>query len=690
MSAKTLVAVLIGAVAVSGAGWSAGPASEWEHFTCLSNAQAIAVNEGTVWVGTTGGLLQWDVKSGTHVRHLAPEGFLDNSVVAVAIDAKGCPWIGLGSWNGGLAVLDAGRWTSWNAMDGLASDWVTCLALDDAGRKWVGTVRGVTVLDDGQTPSDKSDDLCATFQVEDGLIAQSVNGVCVDGAGRLWCATSSGTCVLDPSGTPFDKSDDVWTCFTSADGLLADAAYGVSVDAAGRVWFATNGGVSVLDPGNSLSEKSDDRWINFGAAQGLPAKGSGLAVAFDAAGTAWISHQKGLIALEGAGTPFDRGDDLVTLFASADGLLRSNVRAVAFDEQGIAWCAIPSGGLDRFDAHGTPSDKSDDSWRAYVTDDWLPSADIRSLYTEGPVTWVGSSGGLFAYADGQITRFSVGTPLALQRGAGGVLWIGTTGGLVALSDGGTPFDASDDATTYFATADGLIANYVEDVSLDAAGRVWCATGVGVSVLDTAGTLQDKTDDRWSTFTRSDGMAGDRANAIAAEGNRCVWIVHESASVSALDYGATPFGKSDDKWVLFGEGSPIGVGSGYAVEIDDAGIKWFGLCPGLFAFDDGGTLLDTSDDHWQRFDIGDCDPGIAFDERGRKWIATGWTGVILLDDAGTPFDPADDVVTNFGVAEGLVDDRTQAITVGGGYVWIGTDGGLSRLAPQELPGQRSPG
>ncbi len=660
-------------------GWAALAEPEWTSLTNSNSVQCVAVDGDVVWVGTTGGLVQWDSRSGSSVRHLAPEGFSDNSVAAVAVDSTGRLWIGLGSWNGGLAVLDRGLWTSWNSADGLASDWVTCLAIDSAGRTWAGTVRGVSVLDDGATPSDASDDLWTSFRTEDGLIGQSVNAVCIDAAGRLWCATSTGACVLEPGGMLFDKADDVWTGFTSADGLLADAVYGVSVDEAGRVWFATKGGVSVLDVGSAVADKSDDAWISFGSGQGLPSSGNALAVSFHA-GTAWISHQKGLVALEGAATPFDRTDDVVTTFTATDGLLKSSVRALAFDEDGIAWCAIPSGGLDRFDAHATPSDKSDDTWTPYVVDDGLPSADIKCVLVEGAVTWIGSSSGLVAYSDNQIARFSIGVPLSLWRSAGGVLWIGTTGGLVAFDDGGTAFDPSDDATTYYTSGDGLASNYVEGVSLDVAGRVWCATGEGISVLDAAGTPHDKADDRWATFTTAEGLAGNRANAIAAEGDDRVWVVHESASVSALDYGGTPFDKSDDAWALFGETSPIGIGSGYSVVIDDAGIKWFGLCPGLFAFHDGGTLLDTTDDRWQRFDIGDCDPGIAIDELGRKWVATGWTGVTMLDDGGTPFDASDDTVVNYAVADGLVDDRTQAIAVGGGVIWIGTDGGLSRLVP----------
>jgi ligand-binding sensor domain-containing protein len=72
--------------------------------------------------------------------------------------------------------------------------------------------------------------------------------------------------------------------------------------------------------------------------------------------------------------------------------------------------------------------------------------------------------------------------------------------------------------------------------------------------------------------------------------------------------------------------------------------------------------------------------LAIDEQGRKWVATGWSGATMLDDGGTPFDASDDVLANYSVADGLIDDRTQAIATSGNSIWIGTDGGLSHLMP----------
>ncbi len=679
MLAKTFVAALIGALSVAVGALAALAGPTWENFTYSGNAQAISVNGNTVWVGTSGGLIEWNVTTGEFVRHLAPEGFPDNSVAAVAVDAQGRPWIGLATWNGGLSVLDGERWRTRESEKGLPTDWVTALTIDSAGRKWIGTVRGLAVLEDGTNPADTSDDVWATFRKTDGLIDEGVNGIAVDAVGRVWCATSHGLGVLNWGGTLEDKSDDVWASFTASDGLVNDVAYGVAVDAEGRIWVACRGGVSVLDLRGTLSDKTDDVWASFTSAESLP-KGDAHAIAFDAVGRAWVGGSFGLCALDGAATPLDRSDDVVTRFTAADGLPSTTVRALAVDAAGAVWCACLRGGVGRLDAGGTTADKADDVWTTFAVVDWLPTSDVTGLRIEGDVVWVGTSGGLVAYGLGEGALYAPSSVIALARDAAGVLWIAGSSGLAALSDGGTPLDPSDDVLTLFDKRDGLIATALRGMSLDAAGRVWCATASGVSVLDPGGTPHDKADDRWASFTTADGMAADWGNAIVAEGDRLVWVVHEGASISVLDDGGTPFDKADDAWATYGAESPIGIRSGYTVVIDAAGLKWFGLCDGVWVFDDGGTPLDSADDNWLRFDIGDCNPGIAIDELGRKWIATGWTGVTMLDDSGTPFDASDDIQTSYTIAGGLIDDRIQAIAVGGGVVWIAADGGLSRLTP----------
>jgi ligand-binding sensor domain-containing protein len=303
------------------------------------------------------------------------------------------------------------------------------------------------------------------------------------------------------------------------------------------------------------------------------------------------------------------------------------------------------------------------------------------------VTWVGTQGGLAAFDGERAALVGPGGVRAIARDPDGRLWLASTGGGWVLDDGGTPLDPSDDVSTLFSTADGLPSSYLGGVALDRDGNKWFASdGGGLAVLEDGGTPHDKTDDRWTAFGPADGLAGERLHAVAVDRAGVVWATHENDGLSALDFGGTPNDKSDDRWATFGEADGLAGSSAYSIVVDAAGRKWVGACGGVSVLDDGGTATVTTDDRWATFDVGDCNPGLAIDGAGAKWIATGWSGVARLDDGGTPYDPADDRRTIYRSADGLVDDRAHSIAAGAdGVVWVGASGGLAAIdAPASRP------
>lgn len=662
------------------------PFGPWYNYTNGNYLQALALQGGVLWAGTTGGVVRWNVADGSYVKYLAPHGLPDNSVSAVAVDAAGRLWFGLSTWNGGLTVYDGTTWTTFTQVDGLASGWVNEVAIDGAGRKWIGTQRGVSVLSDNGTPHHRSDDTWTTFSQADGLANNTVLAVVVDGSGYKWFGTAGGVSVLDDAGTPHDKGDDTWTTFTTADGLVSNSVYGVAIDRAGRKWFATwGGGVSVLDDHGTPHAKADDTWTSFTKTDGL-VDNYVYAVAVDGAGRKWFGANGGVSLLDDAGTPHDKHDDVWTSFTSADGLAGTPVYALAAGGANQMWIGTWRDGVSRLDHGGTPHDKRDDVWTSYVTGDWLPHNTVEAVAAEGAdLAWIGTQGGLVAFDGTHWTRFNVGSILAIVVDQAGRQWLGTSGGVKALSDGGTPHDPGDDTWTTFTTSDGLVSNWVKGIAIDGSGRKWFVTdGYGVSLLDDGGTPHDKADDTWTSFTSADGMASNRVHAAAADGPNRVWFAHENNGVSLLDHRGTPHDKADDVWTLFTPADGLAGSSVYSIVVDGAGRKWFGACGGVSVLDDAGTPHTKSDDTWTTFHVGDCNQGLAMDGSGRKWIATGWSGVRVLDDGGTPHDQSDDAWTAFTRSEGLVENRAQAIAVSStGIVWVGTDGGLGRMSAGAL-------
>lgn len=310
------------------------------------------------------------------------------------------------------------------------------------------------------------------------------------------------------------------------------------------------------------------------------------------------------------------------------------------------------------DDAGTPLDKGDDIWTTFTYDDGLVS----------------------------------GIVYALAEDDEGYLWFGTAGGVSVLDYAGTPFDKGDDAWITFTTDDGLAHNFVLAMAEDSGGRWWFGTrGGGVSVLDDGGTPWDKGDDVWITFTTADGLARDDVYFVAEDGGGRWWFGTQGGGVSVLDNGGTPFDKSDDAWITFTTADGLASNTTFDIARDSAGRWWFGTYwYGVSVLDDGGTPFDKGDDVWTTFSSADglAQHGvyaIAEGNGGRQWFGTTQGGVSVLDDGGTLLDKSDDAWTNFTAADGLVDNLVSVITMDDERgVWFGTDSGLGVLVDKVAP------
>ncbi|WP_155953878.1 two-component regulator propeller domain-containing protein, partial [Pseudomonas sp. URIL14HWK12:I7] len=149
-------------------------------------------------------------------------------ISALAIDAAGRVWIG--TMGGGFAVFDGTNWTVYNTENsGLPSDWISALAIDAGGSVWIGTNGDGLVVFDGT-------DWTVYNRWNSGLPSYGVNALAADAAGRVWI----GRWGL----TVFDGTN--WTVYTPWNsGLPSNMVYALAVDAAGRVWIGTSDGLAV-------------------------------------------------------------------------------------------------------------------------------------------------------------------------------------------------------------------------------------------------------------------------------------------------------------------------------------------------------------------------------------------------------------------------------------------------------------
>ena len=211
--------------------------------TALPNksiAGLVEGNDGTVWIGTDGGLYRAD-SPGQHVRRIGiPGAAPDMGIGALLMDGDRL-WVGStaeGLWSIDLrngAVLD--RYST----PALPDSEIMVLAKAPDGVLWVGTANGLARLD---TASGKTEVIAADPADAGKISAGLVSTLLIDRKGRVWVGTQGGGIdLLDhraPDGRP------VFRRIRLSDGLPSGNIDWLAEDNDGTVWASTDGGIASL------------------------------------------------------------------------------------------------------------------------------------------------------------------------------------------------------------------------------------------------------------------------------------------------------------------------------------------------------------------------------------------------------------------------------------------------------------
>ena len=129
-----------------------------------------------------------------------------------------------------MTATDAGGFEALTRAGGLASDFVLALAEDRHGNLLVGTQSGLSVIrDEGEITNYTSDD---------GLPSNLIFNIRVDDEGAAWIATTQGLARF---------RDGRFDAVTVRDGLPSEAIYNLAEDEQGRVWLSSAAGIIGLD-----------------------------------------------------------------------------------------------------------------------------------------------------------------------------------------------------------------------------------------------------------------------------------------------------------------------------------------------------------------------------------------------------------------------------------------------------------
>jgi len=138
-----------------------------------------------------------------------------------------------------LAYTNRNTRTSPQIDDGLISDYITCISIDEkSGRIWLGTNAGLSSCDlEGRE--------WVRYTEKNGLPNLVIRDLAIDAAGNLWVGTPSGLAVYD---------GETWKAITEIKGIEQNSVHSIKVKG-DSVWIGTVGG--------TVSRYKDGKWQTF-------------------------------------------------------------------------------------------------------------------------------------------------------------------------------------------------------------------------------------------------------------------------------------------------------------------------------------------------------------------------------------------------------------------------------------------
>jgi len=197
-------------------------------------------SKGGIWAsgqyGDGNRLLRWDPARKAISRIEGPKP--GQLVSAFAEDRNGNIWMGFWGPDGGELLRYDGRQFTRHKFPAGTPATIFALLVDHAGRLWIASDgAGLAMLENpGQAPFHPR-----TYDTSSGLASNQVTAIVEDNAGRIYAGTGKGVDRLDPM-TGRVKH------FSAADGLPNGEIKSAFRDRFGNLWFATSQGVARLTP----------------------------------------------------------------------------------------------------------------------------------------------------------------------------------------------------------------------------------------------------------------------------------------------------------------------------------------------------------------------------------------------------------------------------------------------------------
>ena len=467
-----------------------------------------------------------------------------------------------------------------------------------------------------------------------------IKRICVDDK-CVWFATDYG--VLQ-----YDKVADVWQHFTTEDGLLSNNIRQIECTT-NFVWVCPEMKTRI-----NKYNKRDGTWSEVKLSHLIHPRNYVYDMQADGAAL-WLS-----ISSSGVRRVSENGKQ--TIFMKKDGLAQMGARCIDVDEDYVwvaHWKDRGSGTLSRYN-------KRTSEWTVYSSSNVLEGDMISRIVKGEEYTWFiyesWRKGSVTGYnrKTGEWTTIQIvgwGSQIREVCEDGGYLWLAPEMGGIRR------FHLASGTWTSFHSGEGLLMDFVNQRAFKADSKyVWIGTPGGIS-------RYDKERESWTNYTRQNTLVGESVQAVASD-DRYVWC-GTSQGVSRYDklYGTWPnlcrdgnndiTGLAVDNrflWVASRRG--VGRYDKIADRWDGYGT-WHGL-PGM----DASCIAVDGDDIWMganggigRFPRMSDDPSV--------WISY-TSGLEIKSETMTR-----------EYANTLVSNEVWSVAASKDYIWVGTMRGVSR-------------
>lgn len=530
------------------------------------------LNNGILVTGARGGVAR--IKKGAW-QSWQPFGVLINAAIE---DKTGALWLA-SEGKGLFRQLANGERQQFTSEQGLPSNVVHSLMLDAKQQLWVGTGRGL-VLVNIESEQVKFDAFPELGALPVFVIKQQQNRMLVGTEQGLFSIEDGHVALLDPR-------------------LQQVAVSALSISDQ-TIWIGTT------DTG--LYKLTKQKLEQLSIAQGLP-NNRILAIYQDREQSIWIGTNGGLFRLRDA--PF-------ITYTADKGLAGDYIRTIISHSDGYIWVGS-SQGISRFKGN------------KFTNIDLTSHSSAQSVLSlsEDPdgSTWIGTyTDGLLHWRDGKVinsytrsTGLAANEVRAILKAQDGSLWVGTAQGLNHIT-------ASGIAT--IGTAEGLAAPFVIVLYQHSDQRLFVGTGAGLSIINPDTSIEQIDLSHLDGAEYVFGFTYDETANI-------LWII--------TDRGLVAYYFNADKTQIIGRNAGLPVDKLFQLVLDNEHNFWLSSNRGVLRVSRENVmaflqnrltklpyeLFGESDGMQSAQANGGSMPTAALDAKGRVWVATS-KGVSVVD------------------------------------------------------------